>query len=362
MSLLNFFTFKHYIGVLNGIAVVVHTTNVILLGIYHMGYTVPLRYSETTFSESTHDTHKINDQAYQTFQHWADVNVATLFMMNEGIALFSALLGCFNTINSNNDKIIYYETIRRWIEFGLTAAFLEVILLLILGETDLFSLCSIFLLIVIQQITGYLVDTEKQNGTHKFLYFFIGFIVLIYQQTFVICKTMTATGISNRDKWAIMIVNAVMYSLFGLHQYFGDASTRYSTRINKHTYFILLSFCTKTLVTWLAFTSLKHTIEKIQPKYIEYDIDWEEAFNIVLYVVLSFFVVGTGLIYTIRPNDLKEDVSSNKRSSTTQLLPQQTIPEPVPSEIQYTARDVLGMGSNIPMLGPDSYTETDNLL
>ena len=365
MKFLELFTFQRYIAGLNTIAVLVHATNVVLLGVYHMGYEVPLRYTETTFAASTNNPDKITNEAFSVTKEWTTVNVVNLFMMNEGIALFSALLGLANTVNSSNKKIIYYETIRRWIEFALTAAFLEVILLLILGETDLFSLTSIWVLIVIQQICGYLGDTEETNGTHKFLYYFIGFSILVYQQTFVILKAFSATGISDRDRTIIPIINAVMYSLFGFHQYFSDASNWYSIRFNKHTYYILLSFCTKTIVTWLSFISLRHIIEEIQPKYVEYSVDWYEAFNITLYVVLSFFVVVSGFLYTVRPYDLRPRI---KKGSVSENLIQKQVPAPSVANggdevIEIACRDGIPlMGANIPMLGPESYFETDSLL
>ena len=288
---------------LNAFAAVVHSTNVILLGLYHFEYLIPLRYTVSSFEDSTHLRDKITNQVHFTNREWGSVNPITLLMLNEGIALFSGMLGFFNTVNVNSktDKIIYYETIRRWIEFGLTAAFLEVALLLCLGENDLFSLSSIFLLILIQQITGYLVDTEKTNGTHKFLYFFIGFLVLVFQQTFVIVKSVSSEGLSDRDRIVLPIVNAVMYSLFGVHQYLHQGNNSYSTWVNKHTQFIVLSFCTKTVVTWLTFTSLRHTIESIEPKYIEYDIDWEGAFSIILFVVVPFFVGLSLWMITVPP-------------------------------------------------------------
>jgi len=353
------FTFQRYIAGLNGLAVFVHSANVVLLGIYHFGYDVSLRYTESSFEDSTHHMNKVSNQVHFINKEWTTVNPITLLMMNEGIALFSALLGFFNTINSQNNKIIYYETIRRWIEFALTASILEVVLLMCLGENDLFSLFSIFLLIVIQQITGYLVDTEEKNSTHKFLYFFIGFLILFYQQTFVIIKSMSATGLSDRDKIVLPVVNAVMYSLFGIHHYLHQSGNYYSKWVNKHTQFILLSFCTKTIVTWLTFVSLRHTVETIEPKYIDYNIDWEGSFNIILFVIIPFFVGATLWMMTIQPSNLKKD-SKKEGTSSRSLL--QSPRNPPADEISYTARDVAGMGNGVPMLGPNIYSETDSLL
>jgi len=357
------FTFQRYIAGLNAFAVAVHSTNVVLLGVFHFAYYVPLRYTESSFEDATHMANKVTNQVYFVNKEWITVNPITILMMNEGIALFSGILGFFNTVNSKKSKIVYYETVRRWIEFALTAAILEVALLLCLGENDLFSLLSIFLLIMIQQITGYLVDTEKTNGTHKFLYFFIGFLILFYQQTFIIVKSVTATGISDRDKIVLPAVNAVMYALFGVHQYLHQSGNYYSKWVNKHTQFILLSFCTKTIVTWLTFVSLRHTLETIEPKYIDYNIDWESAFNIILFVVIPFFVAGTAWMMTIRPSDLKSK-DNQKGSASTRLLPQAPPPPTDDAiEIEYTARDVAGMGDGVPMLGPVHYAlETDSLL
>lgn len=365
-TFLELFTFQRYIAGLNAFAVAVHSANVILLGVYHFEYNVSVRYTESNFQDSTNHLNKVSNQVSFVNQEWTTVNPITILMLNEGIALFSALLGYFNCVNSKNKKIIYYETIRRWIEFALTASILEVALLLCLGENDLFSLISIFLLIMIQQISGYLIDTEENSehgGTHKFLYFFIGFLVLFYQQTFVIVKSVTATGISDRDKLVLPAVNAVMYALFGLHHYLHQSGNSYSKWVNKHTQFILLSFCTKTIVTWLTFVSLRHTVETIEPKYIDYNIDWESAFNIILFVIIPFFVGGSLWMITIPPYDYKSE--GKKGSASKRLLPQSApAPPPAdePEEIQYTARDVAGMGDGIPMLGPDSYNETDRLL
>ena len=326
---------------------------------------VPLRYTVSSFEDSTHLNNKVTNQLHFNNKEWGSVNPITVLMMNEGIALFSGLLGFFNTFKSKNNKIVYYETIRRWIEFGMTAAILEVALLLCLGENDLFSLSSIFLLIVIQQITGYLIDTEEDNSTHKFLYYLIGFIILIYQQTFVIVKSLTAEGISDRDRIVLPVVNAVMYSLFGVHQWLHQGNNYYSKWVNKHTQFIVLSFCTKTIVTWLTFTSLRHTVETIEPKYINYNIDWESTFNIILFVVLPVFVGLSAWMITIPPfTGLKTDIKN--QSASQRLLPttplQSSEPEPEPLEVEYTINSITGMGDGIPMIGPDNYLETDSLL
>lgn len=357
-NILESFTFPRYIVVLNSIAVLVHSTNVVLLGLYHFGYEVPLRYTETTFIDSTHHVNKITNQAFFTNKEVMTVNIITLLMMNEGVALFSALLGVFNTVKSTTKKIIYYETIRRWIEYAITASFLEVVVLMALGENNVWGLTSIFLLIIIQQIMGYLIDTEKTNGTHKFLYFFIGFVILFFQQTFVITKSLSSTGLSDRDRIVLPAVNAIMYSLFGVHHYLQQSGNYYAKWVNTHTQFILLSFCTKTIVTWLTFTSLRHTVETIEPKFIDYNVDWEAAFNIILFVIIPFFVAATAWMITVPPfSEKKNDASRNLLSDNT------TQPTTIEiDEVEYTASSIAGMGDGIPMIGPDTYTENDSLL
>jgi len=179
---------------------------------------------------------------------------------------------------------------------------------------------------------------------------------------------MSATGISDRDRLVIPIVNAWMYLWFAAHHYFSDAWSGYSTRINKHTYFILWSLCAKTIITWLAFTSLKHIVETIEPEYIEYNIDWEESFNIILYVIISFVVVVGGFMYTVRPYD-ETQRTIQKGSASRSLLPPKKRSEPEQDEdvLEIACQNgVPLMGRNIPMLGPESYTiecnETDSLL
>ena len=347
------FTFKRYMSTLNGFAVIVHSINVILLGMYHFGYDVSLRYTKTTFMDSVQNPNKISNQAFYTSHEFTTVNVVTLLMMNEGFAMISGLIGFFNTFKSNNKKIIYYETIRRWIEFGLTAAFLEVALLLALGETDMFSLISIFILIVIQQMTGYLIDTEGKNSTHTFIYFFIGFLILIYQQSFVFIKSLSTTGISDRDRIVLPLVNAVMYSLFGIHHLLHQSTNWYSMWINKHTQFILLSFCTKTIITWLTFTSLRHTVESIEPNFVEYDIDWKSSFNIILLTIIPFFVGVTFLSSSLPPLMKDDSPNLSSRSRPTQ----KTI------SVDYRARPMTEMSDGVPILGLHHYSlETDRLL
>jgi len=364
MTFLSYFTLKRYVAGLNATAVVVHSLNVILLGVYHMSFKVPLRYTSTTFADSEHHVNKITNESFFVTKEWGSVNITTLLMMNEGISLVSSLLGMFNTWGSSDDKIIYYERIRLATDLSLTYAGLEMIIMLVMGETDLFLLGSFFVLLLIQQICGYLVKTEKRNGTHKFLYFFIGSLVFLWTQTIVITKSLSVTGMSSRDRIAIATVNAIMFALFGIHLYLSDGSKWYSKQFNRHTFFILLSFSTKTIVTWLCFTSLKTILETIQPDYIEYSIDWKEAFNIVLYVVLVFFICAAGFLYTVRPYD-----PLSKTTTKTPKLPNKKEPESV--NTQHSDDDVLKiecrngvplMGKDIPMLGPTFFTETDSLL
>jgi len=354
MGLLEQFTFKRYIAAFNSFAVLVHSLNIILLGIYHVKYEVDLSYTTTTFADATQNANRMSDQMFFLSKVWTKVNPITLLMANEGIALFSALLGAFNTVNSSNKKIKYYETIRRWLEFAFTASFLEVILLICLGETNVFVLFSIWLLIVVQQLFGYLIDTEETNSTHTFLYFFMAFVILGYQQIVVILKSESSVGLSDRDKVVLPTINALFYSFFGLHHWFSKASGTYSRWVNKDIGFILLSFTTKTLVVWLTFTSLKHTIETIEPRFIDYNIDWESAFNIVLFTVLPVFLVAFGWIVTIPPYDLKKGGSSSSRQP---LNPAQDNLE----NVSYDSGAPI-LGANVPMLGPDSYDEHDSLL
>ena len=352
------FTFIRYIRGLNAFAALVHATNVVLLGVFHFQYLIPLTYTKTTFANAETKLNKITDVAFSTTTVFTTVNPVTLFMVNESIALFSALIGAFNTVRSTESKIIYYETRRRWIEFGITAAFLEVGVLLCLGETDLFSLISFFLLILFQQVFGFLIDTESKEKSHHakihlFLYFFMAFFILFYQQTFVILKALSSTGLSDRDRIVLPVVNALMYTLFGLHHYLSVSGNKfYKYYVNKDTQFIILSFCTKTIVTWLTFISLRHTVETIDNNYTDYSIDWENGFYIVLMTVIPFFIVSSIWLMTARP------IKESSEDGATNAAPLITTPE---SDEKSTKISFLTMGEGEPVLGVDFY-ETDRLL
>jgi hypothetical protein len=149
-----------------------------------------------------------------------------------------------------------------------------------------------------------------------------------------------------------------MYSFFGLHHYLQQSGNTYAKWVNKHTQFILLSFSTTTIVSWLTFVSLRHTVETIEPEFIDFNIDWEAAFNIILFVIIPFFVAVTAWMITVPPFD--PDKSSQTGSVSQKLLP--SAPRSYePAEVEYTAESILGMGDGMPVLG-DSFTETDSLL
>lgn len=179
---------------------------------------------------------------------FSGVSITSIVMVNELITAVShggAFLGffCYQRVMLMDDK--HTEVVRRYLEYSITAGFLEAALYLS-TKNNFNELLAIIVTNVVLQIIGYM--SERTDLIMRKVYHFLsGIILLIIPISYII------TGAASLDENSAMLV-AVMYTilylLFGIHNILG-INEEYSKYIDKDVGFTILSIVTKTVLSWM---------------------------------------------------------------------------------------------------------------
>ena len=96
-----------------------------------------------------------------SYSVWLTTSVPFLIFLNEALTAGSHLVGSALWFFGFRERA---DSIRRWVEYGITAGLLEFAILLGMGERNGWVLISVLVLNIIIQLSGYQIDDHLYEG------------------------------------------------------------------------------------------------------------------------------------------------------------------------------------------------------
>tara|TARA_B100000519_G_scaffold188470_1_gene186083 strand:- start:2917 stop:3804 length:888 start_codon:yes stop_codon:yes gene_type:complete len=176
------------------------------------------------------------------------ISIATLLLVNEAVTAVSHLtgllgFGLYRKQMVEDDR--HLEVIRRYVEYAVTAAILEMTIYLLVGGRDLNLLLAIVMTNVIVQVLGYMLERSKNQQRQVYLNV-SGFALLL-----VPVVSFLTIGPLVEGFLALALYYTVLYALFGLHSLLHVLSQDWRTFIDKDLGFVVLGVATKEILTWM---------------------------------------------------------------------------------------------------------------
>lgn len=176
-------------------------------------------------------------------------SLLTLLIVNEAITAMSHLSGVIGFAFYRRQMVEddrHLEVIRRYVEYAVTAALLEVVLYVLIGGRDFNLLLAIVLTNVVIQVLGYVL--ERTANVQRQVYLNLsGFALLLVP----IVSFLTA-GALTEGFLAVSIYYTILYALFGLHSLLHILSPAWRQFVDKDAGYIVLGVAAKEILTWMA--------------------------------------------------------------------------------------------------------------
>lgn len=176
-------------------------------------------------------------------------SLLTLLIVNEGITAMSHLSGVIGFAFYRRQMVEddrHLEVIRRYVEYAVTAALLEVVLYVLIGGRDFNLLLAIVLTNVVIQVLGYVL--ERTANVQRQVYLNLsGFGLLLVP----IVSFLTA-GALTEGFLAVSIYYTILYALFGFHSLLHILSPAWRQFVDKDAGYIVLGVAAKEILTWMA--------------------------------------------------------------------------------------------------------------
>jgi hypothetical protein len=177
------------------------------------------------------------------------ISIVTVLIVNEAITAISHLVGVLGFAFFRNRMVEdtrHLEIIRRYVEYAITAALLEVVLYLLLGGQDVNLLLAIVLTNIVIQILGYMLE-RSQNVQRQVYLNVSGFVLLL-----VPIVSFLSVSFQSNDFTGIAIYYSILYALFGVHSLMNVVSVAWRSFVDKDIGFIVLGSVTKEVLAWMA--------------------------------------------------------------------------------------------------------------
>lgn len=187
--------------------------------------------------------------SYLHYNVFGEFTLLSLLLVNEAITAVSHLsgvlgFGLYKRQMIEDDR--HLEVIRRYVEYAITAALLEVVLYVLIGGRDFNLLFAIVVTNVIIQVLGYVL--ERTTNVQRQVYLNLsGFALLLVP----IVSFLTA-GALTEGFLALSVYYTIFYALFGVHSLLYILSTAWREFIDKDAGYIVLGIFTKEILTWMA--------------------------------------------------------------------------------------------------------------
>jgi len=230
---------------------------------------------------------------------FGEFTLLALLIANEAITTVSHMsgligFGLYRRQMLEDDR--HLEVIRRYVEYAITAALLEVVLYVLLGGRDANLLLAIVLTNVVIQVLGYML--ERTSNFQRQLYLNLsGFALLLVPiVSFVSAASLTEGFL------AVSVYYTILYALFGLHSLMHVLSREWRSFVDKDAGFIVLGIAAKEILTWMAVA--------LQAKlYLDHGVSIKSLADTVdLDIFLQWFPIG-GLLVAVAGLFLSSRVS-----------------------------------------------------
>lgn len=242
---------------------------------------------------STSKTLTITQSDHVVFDN---INIVSLIFTNEIITAISHLIGVVGFFLYTNAMMAdgrHLESVRRYIEYAVTAGLLEVALLVGMGSKSFYQVLFILLTNVAIQLMGYM--SERTQDRMRQIYYSIGGFVLLAPSLIIIVWNATlVTGMERVEELAYTYM--ALYILFGLHNLFDHILAVWRNAIDRDTGYTILSIATKIGLSWMliaiTFKTYKDAGVVLEP---EVDLDFEMLQDALRYSIIGFVVVGLAI-------------------------------------------------------------------
>jgi len=212
------------------------------------------------------------------------ISVGTLLLVNEAITSVSHLIGLlgfglYRQRMVEDDR--HLEIIRRYVEYAITAALLEMSIYLLVGGRDFNLLLAIVVTNVVVQILGYMLERSKNQQRQLYLNL-SGFLLLL-----VPVVSFLTIGPLTEGFLGLTVYYTLLYSLFGFHSLAHILSPAWRAFVDKDAGFLLLGVATKEILTWMVVGLQAHLM-------VEHSVDTEHSLGD--YVMLADFLVWLPIV------------------------------------------------------------------
>lgn len=180
---------------------------------------------------------------------FSPVSIATLLLVNEAITAISHVSGVVGFGLYPKRMVAdgrHLEIIRRYVEYAITAAVLEVVIYVLVGGRDFNLLFAIVVTNVVIQILGYMLERTKIQQQQVYLNV-SGFLLLL-----IPIVSFLTVGPLETMFLPLAVYYSVLYALFGLHSLLNILSEEWRKMIDKDAGFLVLGVSTKEVLTWMA--------------------------------------------------------------------------------------------------------------
>lgn len=265
----------------------------------------------TDITVPKHQYHSDPVHTVTTHEKVLEQNPMVWISANEGFTMFSHLIAIFYLWN--NDGMRKYESLRRTIEYSLTAGILQIALVMGVGSVALHDIFLLLIINIAMQVMGYLMDYSD----NRMLLSAGGFLLLAAEIQYVALNALRLEGV-NTDYFVLMgVFYALFYIGFGLVKVF---RLTYESEI-----YVLMSVTSKVTLSWLLigniFEGFKEMDVKTSPDFT--DLDWRAVqWGVVLISVIGL-AIGIPAIQTMRPYMGREDEIQRKSAELRRLQGQQ---------------------------------------
>lgn len=176
------------------------------------------------------------------------ISIATLLLVNEIITALSHISGVVGFGLYSEQMVAdgrHLEIIRRYIEYAITAAILEVVIYVLVGGRDINLLFAIVVTNIVIQLLGYMLE-RSPNKQRKIYLNVAGFVLLL-----VPIVSFFTVGSLGDTFMPLAVYYAVLYGLFGLHSLLDIVSEEWRALVDKDIGFLILGVSTKEILTWM---------------------------------------------------------------------------------------------------------------
>jgi hypothetical protein len=233
---------------------------------------------------------------------YENINIVGLIFTNEIITSVSHLIACIGFFFYTSSMMAdgrHLESVRRYIDYAVTAGLLQVTILVGLGSTSFYQVLFILLSNAAIQLMGYM--SERTGDRMRQIYYNIGgFLLLAPAITIIVWNAQLVKGMERAEELSIFY--AVLYGLFGLHNLFDHIFPFWRQLIDRDTGYNVLSIGSKIGLSWLliaiTFQTYKAAGVALTP---EVDMDFVVLQDVLRYSIIGVIVVGLGLTAFVLP-------------------------------------------------------------